>query len=46
MHKVLIVIFLFLTAPVSAHLMAKAGLRLKLPTRTAGQDAVNGPPAV
>lgn len=28
LHKLLIAVFLFLTAPVSAHLMAKAALRL------------------
>lgn len=35
MHKVLITVFLFLTAPVSGHLLAKAGLRLRVPTDTA-----------
>ncbi len=34
MHKVLITVFLFLTAPVSGHLLAKAGLRLRVPTDT------------
>lgn len=34
LHKVLITVFLFLTAPVSGHLLAKAGLRLKVPTET------------
>ena len=31
LHEVLISIFLFLTAPVGAHLMAKAALHLRLP---------------
>lgn len=34
LHKVLITVFLFLTAPVSGHLLARAGLRLKVPTET------------
>lgn len=31
LHEVLITLFLFITAPVSAHLLAKAGLHLNLP---------------
>lgn len=34
LHKVLITVFLFLTAPVSGHLLAKAGLRVRVPTDT------------
>jgi len=34
LHKFLITVFLFLTAPVSGHLMAKAGLRLRVATNT------------
>lgn len=30
LHEVLVTIFLFITAPVSAHLMAKAALHIKL----------------
>lgn len=30
LHELLITIFLFLTAPISAHLLAKAGLHLEL----------------
>lgn len=30
LHELLIAIFLFLTAPISAHLLAKAGLHLEL----------------
>ena len=33
-HKILVAVFLFLTAPVSGHLLAKAGLRLRVPTET------------
>ena len=33
MHELLITIFLFITAPVSAHLLAKAALHLRLPSR-------------
>lgn len=36
LHKILITLFLFMTAPVSAHLLAKAGLRLKLDAGAAG----------
>lgn len=35
--KVLVALFLFLTAPVSAHLLAKAGLKMRLPGATAGE---------
>ncbi|MDD3530199.1 MAG: Na+/H+ antiporter subunit G [Gallionellaceae bacterium] len=40
LHEVLVTLFLFITAPVSAHLLAKAALHLGLPAR--GGD---GPPA-
>jgi len=30
MHEILITVFLFITAPVSAHLMAKAAIHIKL----------------
>lgn len=33
LHELLITIFLFITAPVSAHLLAKAALHLELPSR-------------
>ncbi|MDP2238862.1 MAG: Na+/H+ antiporter subunit G [Burkholderiales bacterium] len=33
LHELLIVLFLFLTAPVSAHLLAQAALKLKLRSR-------------
>jgi multicomponent K+:H+ antiporter subunit G len=32
LHEVLVSLFLFITAPVSAHLLAKAGLHLRLPS--------------
>jgi multicomponent K+:H+ antiporter subunit G len=35
LHEVLVTIFLFITAPVSAHLLAKAALHLKLKTLAA-----------
>jgi multicomponent K+:H+ antiporter subunit G len=43
LHELLIAIFLFITAPVSAHIVAKAALHLKLPAveRTRGLAAKN-----
>ena len=42
LHEVLVTLFLFMTAPVSAHLLAKAALHLKLrsltPTLKEGDD--------
>lgn len=32
LHEILVTVFLFITAPVSAHLMAKAALHIKLKT--------------
>ena len=32
LHEVLVTVFLFITAPVGAHLMAKAALHLRLPS--------------
>ncbi|WP_323813454.1 Na+/H+ antiporter subunit G [Cellvibrio sp. NN19] len=39
LHELLIALFLFITAPVSAHIVAKAALHLKLPAveRTKGK---------
>lgn len=34
LHEVLITLFLFITAPVSAHLLAKAAAHLQVPTRS------------
>ncbi|MFN2308610.1 MAG: Na+/H+ antiporter subunit G [Gammaproteobacteria bacterium] len=41
LHELLITLFLFITAPVSAHMLAKAALHLRLRTveRTRGLDA-------
>lgn len=43
LHEFLIAIFLFITAPVSAHIVAKAALHLQLPAveRTRGTAAIN-----
>lgn len=39
LHELLVTLFLFITAPVSAHIVAKAALHIKLPylTRTRGK---------
>lgn len=44
LHELLILIFLFITAPISAHIVAKAALHLRLPAveRTRRPDE-NGP---
>lgn len=44
LHELLILIFLFITAPISAHIVAKAALHLQLPAveRTRRPDE-NGP---
>jgi len=34
LHEILVTLFLFITAPVSAHLLAKAGLHRKRPATT------------
>lgn len=43
LHEILIAMFLFITAPVSAHIVAKAALHLQLPAveRTRGLAAKN-----
>lgn len=41
-HEFLIVLFLFLTAPVSAHLLARAGLVRGVKSVTQGSDTANG----
>jgi multicomponent K+:H+ antiporter subunit G len=38
LHEVLVTLFLFITAPVSAHLMAKAALHLRLASRAPMPD--------
>ncbi len=44
LHEVLVTLFLFITAPVSAHLMAKASLHLRLQSlaRLPSEDLLNG----
>ncbi|MCG6966653.1 MAG: Na+/H+ antiporter subunit G [Chromatiaceae bacterium] len=44
LHEVLVTLFLFITAPVSAHLMAKAALHLRLQSlaRPPNEDLLNG----
>lgn len=44
MHELMITLFLFITAPVSANLMAKAAIHLGLPSR-AGTAPVSADPA-
>jgi multicomponent K+:H+ antiporter subunit G len=46
LHEVLVTFFLFMTAPVSAHLLAKAALALRLEHRSQGAlpEALVGPP--
>lgn len=43
LHEILIAIFLFITAPVSAHIVGKAALHLQLPAvqRTRGVSMIN-----
>jgi multicomponent K+:H+ antiporter subunit G len=36
-HEVLITVFLFITAPVSSHLIAKVAIRMRVPTVTRGE---------
>jgi multicomponent K+:H+ antiporter subunit G len=46
LHEVLVTLFLFITAPVSAHLLAKAALHLRLPNISGapqGQGAARSP---
>lgn len=45
LHEILVSVFLFITAPISAHLLAKAALHLGLPSATPlpkAPDAPNG----
>jgi multicomponent K+:H+ antiporter subunit G len=43
LHELLITIFLFMTAPVSGHLMAKAGLHLRVPNVSGGPEQIPAP---
>ena len=42
LHEVLVTMFLFMTAPVSAHLLCKAALHLNVPTVTEGYGKPDG----
>jgi len=41
LHEILVTLFLFITAPVSAHLLAKAALHEKLPAQGVSELAKN-----
>lgn len=41
MHEILVTVFLFITAPVSAHLLSKAALHLKLRSSAALPEVIN-----
>ena len=43
LHELLVTLFLFITAPVSAHLLAKAALHLKVTSLAATPDATTDP---
>jgi multicomponent K+:H+ antiporter subunit G len=43
LHEVLVTLFLFITAPVSAHLLAKAALHLALPSLAAAPEEAEQP---
>jgi multicomponent K+:H+ antiporter subunit G len=43
LHEVLVTLFLFITAPVSAHLLAKAALHLRVRSLAAGPRQEGGP---
>lgn len=45
LHEVLVTLFLFITAPVSAHLLAKAALHLDLPSLATVPEEVARPEA-
>lgn len=45
LHEILVTLFLFITAPISAHLLAKAALHRRLPSIAPPPDAPSAPPA-
>jgi len=45
LHEVLVTLFLFMTAPVSAHLLAKAALHIKAKSLAQPPDEESGPPS-
>ncbi len=42
LHELLVTLFLFITAPVSAHLLSKAGLHLRLRSRAPAPGKASG----
>lgn len=44
LHEILVTLFLFITAPISAHLLAKAALHLRLPSVTPLPTDTPAPP--
>lgn len=45
LHEILVTLFLFITAPVSAHLLAKAALHLKVKSIATTPDSQPAPPS-
>ena len=43
LHEILVSLFLFITAPISAHLLAKAALHRKLPSLTPSAETFDTP---
>ncbi|MDD2882551.1 MAG: Na+/H+ antiporter subunit G [Rhodoferax sp.] len=43
LHEILVTLYLFITAPISAHLLAKAALHLRLPSVTPLPDDIPAP---
>lgn len=43
LHEILVTLFLFITAPISAHLLAKAALHRRLPSLTPPPDEKSDP---
>jgi len=44
LHEILVSLFLFITAPISAHLLAKAALHLRLPSVTPLPEELDAAP--
>ncbi|MEX2528702.1 MAG: Na+/H+ antiporter subunit G [Gemmatimonadota bacterium] len=44
LHEALVTVFLFMTAPVSAHLLVRAALHRKLESESSGPDREHGHP--
>ena len=45
LSELLVTLFIFITAPVSANLLAQAALHLRLPSRAAEPEAMQPPPS-